>query len=60
TLLREKYGENAKLIYELQDSIDDDGNNEKLALRYDLTVPFARYISQNKISAMKRYQIGKV
>ncbi|CAF4693116.1 unnamed protein product, partial [Rotaria magnacalcarata] len=38
----------------------DDGNNEKLALRYDLTVPFARYISQNKISAMKRYQIGKV
>ncbi|CAM4933564.1 unnamed protein product [Rotaria socialis] len=60
TLLRGKYGEDAKLIYELQDRVDDDDNNEKLALRYDLTVPFARYISQNKISAMKRYQIGKV
>lgn len=33
---------------------------ELLSLRYDLTVPFARYCAQNKISSMKRYQIGKV
>ncbi|CAF4532272.1 unnamed protein product, partial [Rotaria sp. Silwood2] len=56
TLLKEKYGEDSKLIYELKDQ----DNEETLALRYDLTVPFARYISQNKISTMKRYHIGKV
>ena len=56
TLLREKYGEDSKLIYELKEH----ENEDLLALRYDLTVPFARYISQNKISAMKRYHIGKV
>ena len=33
-----KYGEDSKLIYEL-----DDQGGEMLALRYDLTVPFARY-----------------
>jgi histidyl-tRNA synthetase len=33
---------------------------EQLALRYDLTVPFARYLAQNKITTMKRYQIAKV
>ncbi|CAF3512462.1 unnamed protein product [Rotaria sordida] len=57
TLLKEKYGEDSKLIYELKDQDDDE---ETLALRYDLTVPFARYLSQNKISTMKRYHIGKV
>lgn len=31
-----------------------------MSLRYDLTVPFARFCAQNKISSMKRYQIGKV
>ena len=31
-----------------------------MALRYDLTVPFARYVAQNKISSMKRYHIAKV
>lgn len=56
TLLREKYGEDSKLIYELKDHPDEDS----LALRYDLTVPFARYLVQNKISTMKRYHIGKV
>ena len=33
---------------------------EILSLRYDLTVPFARYLAQNKIQSMKRYQIAKV
>lgn len=33
---------------------------EKFSLRYDLTVPFARYLAMNQIKNMKRYQIGKV
>lgn len=53
--LMDKYGEDSKLIYELQDQ-----GGELLALRYDLTVPFARYLAQNKINTMKRYQIAKV
>ena len=28
--------------------------------RYDLTVPFARYVAQNAISNIKRYHIAKV
>jgi len=50
-----KYGEEAKLIYNLEDQ-----GGEALSLRYDLTVPFARYLGQNKIQAMTRYQIAKV
>lgn len=44
-----------KLVYTL-----DDQGGEKLLLRYDLTVPFARYIVNNAINIFKRYQIGKV
>lgn len=56
SLLTEKYGEDSKLIYELKDQ----GGAEQLALRYDLTVPFARYLAENRIASMKRYHIGKV
>ena len=28
--------------------------------RYDLTVPFARFVAMNKIAAIKRYHIAKV
>ena len=31
-----------------------------LALRYDLTVPFARFVAQNKIKRIKRYHIARV
>jgi histidyl-tRNA synthetase len=31
-----------------------------LSLRYDLTVPFARYVAVNGIGNIKRYHIGKV
>ena len=37
-VLTGKYGEDSKLIYDLADQ-----GGEMLALRYDLTVPFARY-----------------
>lgn len=33
---------------------------ESLACRYDLTVPFARYVALNGIGHIKRYHIGKV
>lgn len=51
-----KYGEEGgKLIYDLEDQ-----GGELLSLRYDLTVPFARYLSTNHLSKLKRYHIGKV
>lgn len=50
-----KYGEDSKLIYELKDQ-----GGQILALRYDLTVPFARFVAENDIARIKRYQIGKV
>uniref|UniRef100_A0A5K3FMQ9 histidine--tRNA ligase n=1 Tax=Mesocestoides corti TaxID=53468 RepID=A0A5K3FMQ9_MESCO len=54
-VLTGKYGEDSKLIYDLEDQ-----GGELLSLRYDLTVPFARYVAMNKIKTIKRYQIGKV
>ncbi|XP_034232123.1 histidine--tRNA ligase, cytoplasmic isoform X1 [Thrips palmi] len=54
-VLTGKYGEDSKLIYDLADQ-----GGELLSLRYDLTVPFARYLAMNKISNIKRYTIAKV
>uniref|UniRef100_A0AAR5P5C2 histidine--tRNA ligase n=1 Tax=Dendroctonus ponderosae TaxID=77166 RepID=A0AAR5P5C2_DENPD len=54
-VLTGKYGEDSKLIYDLKDQ-----GGEILSLRYDLTVPFARYLAMNKISNIKRYHIAKV
>lgn len=51
-----KYGEEgSKLIYNIADQ-----GGELLSLRYDLTVPFARYVAINRIANWKRFQIGKV
>ncbi|MCQ2820648.1 MAG: ATP phosphoribosyltransferase regulatory subunit, partial [archaeon] len=50
-----KYGEDSKLIYDLEDQ-----GGEILSLRYDLTVPFARFIAVHNYPSMKRYHIGKV
>uniref|UniRef100_A0AC34Q2I3 Histidine--tRNA ligase n=1 Tax=Panagrolaimus sp. JU765 TaxID=591449 RepID=A0AC34Q2I3_9BILA len=55
-LLGGKYGEEGgKLIYTLEEF-----GGESLGLRYDLTVPLARYLAQNKIQFFKRWQIAKV
>lgn len=54
-VLNGKYGEDQKLIYELKDQ-----GGELLGLRYDLTVPFARYCATNNIEKIKRFHIGKV
>ncbi|XP_022639929.1 histidine--tRNA ligase, cytoplasmic isoform X1 [Vigna radiata var. radiata] len=50
-----KYGEDSKLIYDLADQ-----GGELLSLRYDLTVPFARFVAMNGLTSFKRYQIAKV
>ncbi len=59
-LLALKYDEEndiLKEIYKVKDQADRD-----LALRYDLTVPFAKYIALNQNIPMpyKRYEIGEV
>ncbi|GMM30532.1 histidine--tRNA ligase [Martiniozyma asiatica (nom. inval.)] len=54
-ILAGKYGEDSKLIYNLEDQ-----GGELTSLRYDLTVPFARYVAMNGISNIKRYHLAKV
>jgi len=55
-VLTGKYGEDSKLIYDLEDQ-----GGEKCSLRYDLTVPFARFMANNtNIQKIKRFHIGKV
>lgn len=59
-LLALKYDEDNDILKEIY-QVTDQGNR-KLALRYDLTVPFAKYIASNKEIKLpyKRYEIGKV
>lgn len=59
-LLTNKYDQNAEIvreIYKLRDLGDRD-----LGLRFDLTVPFAKFIANNPQMRLpfKRYEIGKV
>ncbi|KAJ5729837.1 Histidine-tRNA ligase/ATP phosphoribosyltransferase regulatory subunit [Penicillium malachiteum] len=55
-ILAGKYGEDSKLIYDLKDQ-----GGEICSLRYDLTVPFARWLAMNTdVRSIKRYHIAKV
>lgn len=55
-ILAGKYGEDSKLIYDLKDQ-----GGEICSLRYDLTVPFARWLAMNtNVEKIKRYHIAKV
>lgn len=56
-ILAGKYGEDSKLIYDLADQ-----GGELSSLRYDLTVPFARFLAMNGnlYQNFKRYHIAKV
>ncbi|KAF2263992.1 histidyl-tRNA synthetase [Lojkania enalia] len=54
-VLTGKYGEDSKLIYDLADQ-----GGELCSLRYDLTVPFARFLAQNAVQQIKRFHIAKV
>ncbi|KAF5336133.1 hypothetical protein D9611_006310 [Ephemerocybe angulata] len=56
-VLTDKYGEDSKLIFDLKDQ-----GGEELALRYDHTVPLARYLAMNggTVTHSKIWQVGKV
>ncbi|RYP66575.1 hypothetical protein DL771_007728 [Monosporascus sp. 5C6A] len=55
-ILTEKYGEDSRLIYDLEDQ-----GGELCSLRFDLTVPFARWLAmRTNVKQIKRYQIAKV
>ncbi|PVG01741.1 histidyl-tRNA synthetase [Serendipita vermifera] len=56
-ILTGKYGEDSKLIFDLKDQ-----GGEELSLRYDHTVPLARYLAMGiaNYSGGKLWQIGKV
>ncbi|PIL31285.1 hypothetical protein GSI_05983 [Ganoderma sinense ZZ0214-1] len=56
-ILTDKYGEDQKLIFDLMDQ-----GGEQLALRYDHTVPLARYLAMAGAitSQAKIWQVGKV
>ena len=55
--LKGKYGEEEKLIYQFKDR-----GGRELALRFDLTVPLARFVASNPNLKMpfSRYQVGQV
>ncbi|SPN96948.1 probable HTS1 - histidine--tRNA ligase, mitochondrial [Cephalotrichum gorgonifer] len=56
TTVFKRHGGDSKLIYDLADQ-----GGEITSLRYDLTVPFARFLAMNKdIATIKRYHIAKV
>ena len=59
-LLASKYGGGAEILEEMY-TLSDRGERE-LALRYDLTIPFAKVVAMNPTIRMpfKRYEIGKV
>jgi len=59
-LLASKYGGGAEILEEMY-TLTDRGQRD-LALRYDLTIPFAKFIAMNPTIRMpyKRYEIGKV
>ena len=59
-LLTYKYGENAEIVKEIY-YLSDQGARD-LGLRFDLTVPFCKYIALNRSLKLpfKRYEIGKV
>jgi histidyl-tRNA synthetase len=53
TVITELYGDEFnKLVYKLE--------SDELFLRYDLTLPFARYVNMNNLKQFRRYQISKV
>ncbi len=59
-LLASKYGGGAEILEEMYTLTDRGERN--LALRYDLTIPFAKVVAMNPTIRMpfKRYEIGKV
>lgn len=62
-VLTGKYGDDEKLIFKIAKRGAKEGSGEDLALRYDFTVPFARFLATRGLAAgsvARRYQIGPV
>ena len=59
-ILAYKYKDSAEILKEMY-TLTDQGNR-RLGLRYDLTIPFCKYIANQKELRLplKRYEIGKV
>lgn len=59
-ILSSKYAGGAEILKEMY-TLKDNGNRD-LALRYDLTVPFCRFVGMNQDIKLpfKRFEIGKV
>lgn len=59
-LLASKYGGGAEILKEMY--VLSDRGERDLALRYDLTIPYAKVVAMNPTLKMpfKRYEIGKV
>lgn len=59
-LMALKYNDDSEILNEVYKLSDQGGR--KLALRYDLTVPFAKYIAMNKdlVLPFKRFEMGSV
>lgn len=55
-VLRAK-SETSKQTFEL---VSETENSEKYTLRYDQTMPFARFVKQRKLTRLRRYAIGPV
>ncbi|WP_166462394.1 histidine--tRNA ligase [Psychrobacillus vulpis] len=60
SLMSSKYGGGASILEEMY-TLNDRGKRD-LALRYDLTIPFAKVVAMNPTIRLpfKRYEIGKV
>lgn len=57
SIVKNLYGDEfTKSVYSLSDTTQQ----KSLILRYDLTVPLARYAAMNGLKQLTRYQIGKV
>lgn len=63
SVLFEKYenaeNETEKLVFELSNK-DEETKKEQCALRFDMTVPWSRYVKGSGIKKMTRYQYGRV
>lgn len=62
-ILSGKYGEDEKLIFKIQKRGDRADEGADLALRYDLTVPLARFVAEHRgrlPKVFRRCQIGPV
>ncbi len=58
SLLLDKYGEDEKLIFDLQRDQDGEGT-ERCSLRYDLTVPLSRYVAMNRKTMLNPFRAAR-